>query len=58
MSAQLQIFRPSRDLGEVPLEQRVEAARQLILNDPAMTITERQELLLCAVCPAAWKAES
>jgi hypothetical protein len=48
----MQLFEPGRDLADVPLLLRLNAAEQVMAADPGMTRDQRAELLIAVVCPS------
>jgi hypothetical protein len=53
---QLQIFQPGCTLADTTLEQRLAAVIDLIAAGE-VPVSEREELLMLALAPAAWGAE-
>jgi hypothetical protein len=52
VNPQMQLFEPGRDLADVPLLLRLNAAEQVMAADPGMTRDQRAELLIAVVCPS------
>jgi hypothetical protein len=53
----LQLFETGCTLADATLQQRLDAVAAMIEAEP-MTLAEREQLLLLALSPEAWGAES